>query len=516
LYLNEIIAEDKLNFNGPIVNCKSDGEIGAYFENGSFLNLTAGRFASKGQVAAICFGNDYKPVFNKDIIESGGATNYDYQIRPLLTSFSSTQEGKTVYTYAYGDDCSICMSTEIVKGYKVDFTGESTSAGSVYVKPGAKAENPDSVQALYTNWYSDAERNNVYSFETIINSDTVIYGKEKEYSDVYLLKKNNDTAYDLYADADGKFLYTASKGTAWDVVESNVGADYYAGLNVTGKLGKNINFVQYAAKTHIPVIQVIGSNGEIGGFNAGENTLSFQPNGEDSAISVKGNIKANNIYIGALDVTVENGSISEVGSSASNLLSIGPNANVIIMNGGIDFKNGTVTVNNNSEVVIKKNSLNNASEVGIKAHTINVSNSTLTIKDVNTGILLYDPTAHDADGAVLALDNKAGVLVKAKEIGILGTSGPGGYFYNNVTVSDTESSFEVTGGTKAVESVAVTPIPDSKVLKGSEGKSVEFKVNSDNNCTTDYYYTGTKTPSTSLTLVLKKTDTYQVVNTCTR
>jgi len=315
---------------------------------------------------------------------------------------------------------------------------------------------------------------------------------------LYLAKKTAGS-YALYTDFE---TFNFEYAVAANGVEEQVGSEHYAVVNLTGALDKNITFKQNGDPTYTAALRVNGTVSMMG-FDAGENALTIL-NGGAAVLTANGDIKADKIYLPAMTVHMVNGSFVEASNKASNQLSISGGAAVDLKNGSIDFEKGTVTIGdgiNTTAVTIEKNG-SNAAEFGIKAHTIHVNKAALTVKDVTTGIRLYDPLRLDDDGATLNLTNGAAVNITASGVGVQGTAGEGGYYYNNITVADT-STITVTGGQKAVASAVISPIPDGKAVSSADPdhKPVTFTINSDANFTTDYYYAGTTTPATALTLI---------------
>jgi len=317
------------------------------------------------------------------------------------------------------------------------------------------------------------------------------------------LAKTSHKEYALYTDYETcNFEYAIGANGAEEIADSN----HYAVLILSGELDKKIIFKQDTTQTYSAVLRVTDNNTKLGSFDISDGILTVQSE-NGNKITVSGDIKAQKLYMvqcNGLTMEIIDGSIiAAEKEDIANELMIGSNSDtnkvtLTIKNGDIQFEKGAITVIN-ADVTIGKNGTESAAAVGINAHRINLDGSKLTVNDVKTGIKLYEPEQY-GEGAVLTVGNKSALSINATEVGVQGTFGEGGNYYNNITVLDAESTITVAGTTKAVASVAISPIPSGKIVRSTDDKAVFFKINDDINLTTDYCYSGTTDVATSLTL----------------
>jgi len=393
----------------------------------------------------------------------------------------------------------------------VELLGDNT-INNLYINSNVKFKGEGSltVNNLYVNSKFILDGPTINAKDMVFNNDsyiTPVSGKitvdgDEAYSSntdtVYLAKKGNN-CYSLFADEDFHFEYISGINTEWKVSDDTYQENHYVTLNLIGDLNKNIIFEQDENNEYISVLRINGSETDLGGFDASGNILTVQSS-IGNKVTVNGNIKADKLYMSEcqnLDFTVVDGKI-EITSDAM-IGSYDKQMNLNLKNGGIDFSDGTIYFIN-SEVNISKNDLGTATDSGIFAHSVILDNAILNIEDVNTGIKLLDVIPFDADGAKVALYNGSSVTINAKDIGVLGTSAFGGGYYNNILVDDEESIFTIKGKNKAVENVAINPVPNSKYVRTEDEKPVLFKINSDENLTSDYYLNDGVTVATSLEL----------------
>jgi len=321
-------------------------------------------------------------------------------------------------------------------------------------------------------------------------------------SDKLYLVKNDNKNYAMYVDENYQIEYVNGKDESWSIIESEDKGQKYVSLIIIDDLNKNIVF-DNKNKEYILALSINGNSKTLGSLDATNSVVTVQSTGEKT-FTINGNVIAQSFYMAqcnSLNLNLVNGIvITTEKEGVTNNVSV-TSSKLNIKNGSIINTKGVISLVN-ADITIGENEEQSPSSCGIRANSIIVDSSNLDISDVVNGIELIDPIQADNDGSMLTLCNNASLIIDASEVGVQGSYGLGGYFYNNILVKDT-SSLTIKGGSKAIASAVVSEVPTNKAVRSVDNKTVYFNINDDENYTTDYYYADTTTVAKKLTILDK-------------